>query len=61
MVMTLAITTLGLWLPLGPLASYFRLQALPPACFGWLVAILISYCLLTTLMKRVYIRRFGWQ
>jgi len=25
------------------------------------VATLISYCLLTTLMKRLYIRRFGWQ
>jgi len=61
MVMTLAIMTVGLWLPMGPLASYFKLQALPPAYYGWLVVILISYCLLTTLMKRFYIRRFGWQ
>ena len=61
MVMTLAIMALGLWLPLGPLAGYFRLQALPPAYYGWLVAILLGYCTLTTLMKRVYIRRYGWQ
>ena len=61
MLMTLVIITVGLWLPLGPLASHFKLQALPPVYFGWLVAILISYCLLTTLMKRFYIRRFGWQ
>jgi Mg2+-importing ATPase len=61
MAMTLAIMAVGLWLPLGPLAGYFRLQALPLAYYGWLVAILLGYCVLTTLMKRIYIRRHGWQ
>ena len=61
MAMTLAIMAVGLLLPLSPLASYFKLQALPAAYYGWLVAILLGYCLLTTLMKRVYIRRYGWQ
>ena len=61
MAMTLAIMALGLWLPLSPLASYFKLQALPWAYYGWLVAILLGYCTLTTLMKRLYIRRYGWQ
>jgi len=61
MAMTLAIMSVGLLLPLSPLASYFKLQALPAAYYGWLVAILLGYCLLTTLMKRVYIRRYGWQ
>ena len=61
MAMTLAIVALGLWLPNGSLAGYFRLQALPAAYYGWLAAILLGYGLLTTLMKRVYIRRFGWQ
>jgi Mg2+-importing ATPase len=59
--MTLAIMAIGLWLPLGPMASYFRLQALPPAFYGWLMGILGGYCTLTTLMKRLYIRRYGWQ
>jgi Mg2+-importing ATPase len=59
--MTVAIMAVGLWLPLGPLAGYFKLQALPPAFYGCLAAILLGYCLLTTLMKRVYIRRYGWQ
>ncbi len=59
--MTLAITAIGLWLPLGPLADYFKLQALPLAYYGWLVAILLGYCALTTVMKRFYIRRYGWQ
>ena len=56
-----AIMALGLWLPFGPLADYFKLQALPPAYFGWLLAILLGYGTLTTLMKRFYSRRYGWQ
>jgi len=61
MAMTIGIMAVGLWLPLGPLADYFKLQALPPAYYVWLVGILVGYCVLTTSMKRVYIRRFGWQ
>ncbi|MFC5523951.1 magnesium-translocating P-type ATPase [Polaromonas jejuensis] len=61
MAMTLLIMALGVFLPMGPLASYFKLQALPLHYFAWLAAILLSYAMLTTLMKRHYIRRFGWQ
>ncbi|MEO8014585.1 MAG: magnesium-translocating P-type ATPase, partial [Polaromonas sp.] len=59
--MTLFIMAAGIFLPMGPLASYFKLEALPLAYFGWLTAILLGYAVLTTLMKRYYIRRFGWQ
>ena len=61
MVMTLAIMAAGIWLPMGPLAEYFKLQALPLAYFPWLVGILLGYCVLTTVMKSYYIRRFGWE
>ncbi len=61
MAMTLAIVAIGLWLPLGPMAGYFKLQSLPIAYYGWLVAILLGYGALTTVMKRFYIRRYGWQ
>jgi Mg2+-importing ATPase len=61
MAATLAIMAVGLWLPVGPLAGYFKLQALPPAYYGWLVAILLGYSVLTTVMKRLYVRRYGWQ
>jgi Mg2+-importing ATPase len=61
MVMTVAIMAVGIFLPMGPLADYFKLQALPLMYFPWLAAILTGYCVLTTLMKRYYIRRFGWQ
>ena len=61
MVMTVAIMAAGLWLPMGPLAGDFKLQALPAGYFVWLVGILLAYCTLTTVMKRIYVRRFGWQ
>ena len=60
MVMTVAVMAAGIFLPMGPLAGYFKLQALPPAYFAWLAGILLGYCVLVTLMKRFYIRRFGW-
>ena len=60
-VMTLAIMAAGIFLPVGPLASYFKLEPLPLAYFPWLLGILAAYCLLTTLMKRYYVRKFGWQ
>jgi Mg2+-importing ATPase len=52
MVSTLAIMVVGIWLPMGPLAGYFRFEALPGAYFAWLAAILVGYCALTTYMKR---------
>jgi P-type Mg2+ transporter len=61
MAMTLAIMALGLWLPMGPLAESFKLQPLPAAYFPWLAAILLGYGVLTTAVKRLYVRRFGWQ
>lgn len=59
--MTLGVMALGVWLPMGPLAGYFRLEQLPATFFVWLAGILSGYCVLITLMKRIYIRRFGWQ
>lgn len=59
--MTLAVMAAGVFLPMGPLAEYFKLQALPLPFFGWLVAILLGYAVLATALKRIYIRRFGWQ
>ena len=59
--MTLVVMAIGVFLPMGPLAEYFSLQALPLAYFGWLVAILLSYAVLITVLKRFYIRRYGWQ
>ena len=59
--MTLAVMAIGVYLPMGSLADYFSLQALPLAYFGWLAAILLGYATTVTVLKRVYIRRYGWQ
>ena len=58
---TLLVMVAGVFLPMGPLAQYFKLQALPPHFFPWLAAILLSYGFAAALMKRYYIHRFGWQ
>jgi len=59
--MTIVIMCIGIILPMSPLASYFKLQALPLSYFPWLVVILIAYGGLIQLMKTWYDRRFGWQ
>ncbi|KGD96220.1 magnesium ABC transporter ATPase [Achromobacter sp. RTa] len=59
--MTLMVVTLGLLLPFSPLAEYFQLQALPWSYFPWLVGILFGYCVLTQLLKGIWVRRYGWQ
>jgi Mg2+-importing ATPase len=60
-VTTGVVMVFGVFLPMGPLAGYFKLQALPAGYFPWMLGIVLSYTLLTTAMKRFYIRRFGWQ
>ncbi len=59
--MTAAIMAVGIFLPMGPFAHYFKLQALPLGYFPILVAILLGYMTLTQVMKGYYTRRFGWQ
>ena len=60
LVMTLAITAFALFLPMGPLAPHFKLQALPPVYFGWLLLLLAGYAGLTQAMKSWYRQRYGW-
>ena len=59
--MTGIIMTVGIFLPMGPLAHYFKLQALPLLYFVLLPFILLGYMCLTQIMKGFYIRRYGWQ
>jgi Mg2+-importing ATPase len=61
LVTTGLIMAVGIFLPMGPLAHYFKLQALPPLFFVYLAAILVGYMVLTQAMKAYYTRRFGWQ
>ena len=61
LVTTAIIMAVGIFIPMGPLAEYFKLQALPLTYFPILAAILLSYMILTQAMKGFYIRRYGWQ
>jgi Mg2+-importing ATPase len=58
-VITTALVMLaGIYIPFSPLAAAMQFQPLPIAYFGWLVLILLSYCILTQMIKGWYIRRF---
>ncbi|MCW2483380.1 hypothetical protein, partial [Candidatus Symbiopectobacterium sp. NZEC135] len=59
MLTTALVMALGIYIPFSPLGAYIGLTPLPWEYFPWLVATLLSYCLLTQVMKRIYIRRFG--
>ncbi|MCA1324681.1 magnesium-translocating P-type ATPase [Herbaspirillum sp. alder98] len=59
--MTLIIMAAGVFLPMSPLAHYFKLEALPLSYFAWLAAILVAYAVLIQVMKNWYARRYGWQ
>jgi len=59
LLLTVLVMACGVWLPFSPLAPALKLEPLPLGYFPWLAAILVAYCVLTQLLKRVYIRRFG--
>jgi Mg2+-importing ATPase len=57
--LTACIMAFGMYLPFSSLGEHLGMVLLPLPYFGWLVGILLSYCLLTQLVKTIYIRRFG--
>jgi Mg2+-importing ATPase len=61
MATTATIVAIGIFLPMGPLAHYFKMQPLPPMFFLILPIVLLGYMALTQAMKGFYARRFGWQ
>jgi Mg2+-importing ATPase len=58
---TACIVAIGIFLPMSPIAAYFKLQPLPWVYFPWLVVVLVAYIVLTQAMKGFYSRRYGWQ
>ncbi|EDL1744953.1 magnesium-translocating P-type ATPase [Salmonella enterica subsp. enterica serovar Kentucky] len=53
------IMAIGIYIPFSPLGAMVGLEPLPLSYFPWLVATLLSYCLVAQGMKRFYIKRFG--
>jgi Mg2+-importing ATPase len=60
-VMTLFIMAVGIFLPMGPLASDLKMQALPVGYFLFLPLVLLGYAGLVQVVKGFYQRRWGWQ
>ena len=59
--MTTLVMVIGIVIPFTSFGASIGLQALPLSYFPWLVGILLSYCVLTQLIKNWYIRKFsGW-
>ena len=58
LVTTAAVMALGIWLPFSPFADALKLTALPAQYFFYLPGILLGYCLLTQVVKKIYIRRY---
>jgi Mg2+-importing ATPase len=59
LILTLAIMCVGIVIPYSPLGAAVGMVPLPLAYFPWLAGTLLCYCLLTQIVKRWYIRRFG--
>ncbi len=59
MLMTFAIMAIGIAIPFTSIGSFIGLMPLPLNYFPWLIAILLSYCVLTQVIKQWYIKRFG--
>ncbi|MEO6925880.1 MAG: magnesium-translocating P-type ATPase [Rhodanobacter sp.] len=57
--LTVAIMIAGMLLPFSTLGARIGMVPLPPMYFAWLALTLVSYCVLTQLMKLVYMRRYG--
>jgi Mg2+-importing ATPase len=57
--LTASVMAIGVYLPFSPLGAHLGLVPLPLSYFPWLAGILLGYCTLTQIVKRIYIRRFG--
>jgi len=57
--LTSLIMLIGIALPFSPIASAFKLVALPLSFFPWLIGILFCYCLLTQMIKNWFINKFS--
>jgi Mg2+-importing ATPase len=57
--LTGVIIVVGMLVPFSTLGGKIGMQPLPPVYFAWLALTLACYCVLTQVMKRIYVRRYG--
>lgn len=58
MLLTFSIMAIGIYIPFSSFGASIGLMPLPLSYFPWLIAILLSYCILTQIIKTWYIKRF---
>jgi magnesium-translocating P-type ATPase len=56
--LTVAAILVGMVLPFTVLGAKFGMVALPPVYFAWVALTVFTYCVLTQLMKVLYMRRY---
>jgi len=56
---TLIIMGIGAWLPYSPFAKGLGMVPLPPIYWAWIAAFLLSYSVLTHLIKTWFFNRYG--
>jgi Mg2+-importing ATPase len=61
LVMTAVVIATGMFLVMGAPAPLFKFDPLPGSYFAWVALIILGYIGLTQVVKRLYIRRYGWQ
>ena len=57
--LTTAIIVIGMLIPYSGIGTKIGMVELPGVYFGWLAATVVAYCVLTQVMKLLYIRRYG--
>jgi Mg2+-importing ATPase len=57
--LTCAIIAVGVVIPFSAFGTKIGMVPLPTAYFGWVVLTVLAYCVLTQLVKLLYIRRYG--
>ena len=60
MLTTIIVMAIGIYIPYSYISPTLEMQGLPGTYFYWLLGILISYCLLTQIVKIWFIRRFNY-
>ncbi|MDA8058908.1 MAG: magnesium-translocating P-type ATPase [Nitrospiraceae bacterium] len=60
LLMTTLIMVLGVAIPFSSLGVKVGLVPLPWTYFPWLLALLVPYCLMTQMVKNLFIRRYGF-
>jgi Mg2+-importing ATPase len=56
---TLIVMIVGAWLPYSPFAGTLGMVPLPAVYWVWIAAFLLSYAVLTSLVKTWFFKRYG--